>query len=179
MTPLCQKVGTSELEYPGPVNADDLVTLYFRTTLVLANSSGTPFHIQPVDESDSPSADPTPLLSPYRQAFILTAENPESLGHYTANQNAEATASLRRLLSGSGYSYRDCPGYAWDSDHVEPGFAVLASDQRASEVQGFTIGLAEKFRQNAIFRLDANGLGILGALRQDLGGTRPVVITPA
>lgn len=154
------------------------MTLYFQTTLVLEDPSGTPFHIRPLGP-EAASADPSGLLSPYQHAFILTAENPESLGDYTPAQNAEATAQLRRLLESSGHPFRECPGLAWDSEHVEAGFAILATDDNAAEMHGYAIDLAKGFRQNAIFHLEARGLEILGALRDDLAAIRPVIISPS
>lgn len=161
------------------MNADELVTLYFRTTLRLTHASGENFEIRPLENQAASSADPKVVLAPYQHAFILTAENPESLGELSPEQNAEATAALRRILVASGHPFRDCPGYALDSDHVEPGFAILAHQNEAAEIQGFAIGLAESFRQNAIFHLDRRGLEIIGALREDLDALRPVSINPA
>ena len=73
-----------------------LAELYYRTTLELADGGGTVWKITPTDtEPDSPEA----LLSPYTDAFILTAENPESSGVNTADDNAQATSSLGQTVT--------------------------------------------------------------------------------
>jgi hypothetical protein len=120
-------------------------------------------------------SDPLEVLSPFSDAFILTAENPESTDKYSAEQNATATAELRSILADSPVTFRDCPGYAWDADHVEPGFAILARDEQAPERQELALNLARRFHQNAIFHLSADGLAIMGALRSDMRGLRKVI----
>lgn len=153
---------------------DELIELYFRTTLELRDDEGRTWRISPVSSAEQ-ATDPLVVLSPFTDAFILTAENPESSGEYSAEQNRAATAELGSLLADSPVTFRECPGFAWDSDHVEPGFAVLARDEQAAERQELTLELARRFRQNAIFHLSADGLGIIGALRPEMRGIRPVV----
>lgn len=151
-----------------------LADLYFRTTLELRDDEGRAWRISPTDTAGS-ATDPLVVLSPFTDAFILTAENPESSGAASAQENARATAELAHLLSESSVTYRECPGFAWDADHVEPGFAILAGPSRRDELEAFALELALRFRQNAIFHLDQSGLGIIGALRTELTGHTPVV----
>jgi hypothetical protein len=153
---------------------EDLVELYFRTTLELRDDEGRTWRISPVSGNERHS-DPLDVLSPFIDAFILTAENPESTGDYSAEQNAAATAELRSILTDSPVTFRDCPGYAWDGDHVEPGFAILARDEQAAERQELALHLARQFQQNAIFHLSADGLAIMGALRSEMRGLRKVI----
>ncbi len=153
---------------------EELIELYFRTTLELRDDEGRTWRISPVSSPEKAS-DPLVVLAPFTDAFILTAENPESLGEFGVHENAVATAELASLLADSPVTFRDCPGFAWDSDHVEPGFAVLAREEQAAERQELTLELARRFRQNAIFHLSADGLGIIGALRPEMRGLRPVV----
>lgn len=153
---------------------DELIELYFRTTLELRDDEGRTWRISPVSSAEQ-ATDPLAVLSPFTDAFILTAENPESSGENSVEQNRAATAELGSLLADSPVTFRECPGFAWDSDHVEPGFAVLARDEQAAERQELTLELARRFRQNAIFHLSADGLGIIGALRPEMRGIRPVV----
>ena len=154
----------------------ELAELYFRTTLELEDSSGVTWRITPTDSSpDSPDS----LLAPYSDAFILTAENPESLDENSASENDRATAALRDELDRRGIDYRDCPGYGFDVDHVEKGFALLASPSNREDTLETALGLARKYRQNAIFQLSATGLGIIGALRSEMTALRPVSITTA
>ncbi len=153
---------------------EDLVELYFRTTLELRDDEGRTWRISPVSGNERHS-DPLDVLSPFTDAFILTAENPESTGDYSAEQNAAATAELRSILTDSPVTFRDCPGYAWDGDHVEPGFAILARDEQAAERQELALHLARQFQQNAIFHLSADGLAIMGALRSEMRGLRTVI----
>ena len=152
----------------------ELAELYFRTTLELRDDEGRAWRISPTHNAGSAS-DPLVVLSPFTDAYILTAENPESSGTASAQDNARATAELAHLLSESSVTFRECPGFAWDADHVEPGFAILASPTRRDEVEAFALELATRFRQNAIFHLDQSGLGITGALRPELTGHSPVV----
>lgn len=152
----------------------ELAELYFRTTLELRDDEGRAWRISPTHSAESTS-DPLVVLSPFTDAYILTAENPESSGTASAHDNARATSELAHLLSESSMTYRECPGFAWDADHVEPGFAILASPSRRDEVEAFALELALRFRQNAIFHLDQSGLGIVGALRPELTGHSPVV----
>jgi hypothetical protein len=153
---------------------EELVELYFRTTLELRDDEGRTWRISPVAHSERHS-DPLDVLSPFTDAFILTAENPESSGENTADQNAAATAELRSILADSPVTFRECPGFAWDGDHVEPGFAILAREEQARERQELALELARKFRQNAIFHLSVDGLAIIGALRSDMRGLRKVI----
>lgn len=153
---------------------DELIELYFRTTLELRDDEGRTWRISPVSHPDQAS-DPVVVLAPFSDAFILTAENPESSGEYSAEQNRDATAELESLLANAPVTFRECPGFAWDSDHVEPGFALLAREEQAAERQELALELARKFRQNAIFHLSTDGLGIIGALRPEMRGLRPVV----
>ena len=153
---------------------EDLVELYFRTTLELRDDEGRTWRISPVSGNERHS-DPLDVLSPFTDAFILTAENPESTGDYSAEQNAAATAELRSILTDSPVTFRDCPGYAWDGDDVEPGFAILARDEQAAERQELALHLARQFQQNAIFHLSADGLAIMGALRSEMRGLRTVI----
>ena len=153
---------------------EELLELYFRTTLELRDDEGRTWRISPVSGAERHS-DPLEVLSPFTDAFILTAENPESSGEYSAEQNAAATAELRAILADSPVTFRDCPGFGWDGDHVEPGFAILARDEQAAERQEFALELARRFQQNAIFHLSADGLAIMGALRSDMRGLRTVI----
>ena len=157
------------------VDDASLEELYFRTTLELRDDSGQLYRITPTQLDDQPS-DADVVLRPFSDAFILTAENPESLGEFSAQQNAEATELLHQRLLESSAVFRDCPGYAFDSDHVEPGFAVLSHSYEANELQQWVVGLAKEFRQNAIFHLGRDGLSLIGVLRPDLRGTRPVLV---
>lgn len=157
------------------MDASSLVELYFRTTLELRDDSGQLYRITPVEPGQTGSAVEA-FLEPFSDAFILTAENPESSGTFSVAENEAATAELRAILSDSPVVFRQCPGYAFDSDHVEPGFAVLARQSQRDELLEFTLSLARRFRQNAIFQLNSHGLAIVGALRDDLTGVRPVVI---
>ena len=159
------------------MDSGELVELYFRTTLEIADSHGTIYRIRPRELTQADGDSPQVILDPYQHAFILTAENPESLGLYSAAQNEQATRQLRTILLASRHPFVDCPGYGWDVDHVEPGFAVLATEQQEPEIRRYVIELAEAFRQNAIFHLDYEGLEIIGALRE-LSGRRRVSITP-
>ena len=153
-----------------------LSELYYRTTLELADSEGTVWKITPTDtEPDSPEA----LLSPYTDAFILTAENPESSGLNTADDNAQATSSLQSELETLGVVYRDCPGYGFDVDHVEQGFALLADQTTQDQIRKIALDLATRYRQNAIFHLHAGGLSIIGARRAQVTGDRPVRVDRA
>ena len=156
------------------VNDHELAELYFRTTLELRDDEGRAWRISPSDSADGAS-DPLVVLSPFTDAYILTAENPESSGRASAQDNARATAELAHLLNESSVTYRECPGFAWDADHVEPGFAILASPSRSDELEAFALELALRFNQNAIFHLDQSGLGIIGARRPELFGHTPVV----
>lgn len=160
------------------VGGRELEELYFRTTLELRDDSGVLFRITPTEHSND-STKVADVLSPFTEAFILTAENPESSGEYSDQENARATAELGDLLASSTLTYRECPGFAWDSDHVEPGFAVLGRAEEASELLRVTLELATRFRQNAIFRLSEAGLSLVGALRPDLSGIRPVIVERA
>lgn len=151
----------------------ELAALYFRTTLELRDDEGYAWRISPTESAEA-IRDPLAVLSPFTDAFILTAENPESSGQASAEENAEATRELAHLLDESGRPHRDCPGFAWDEDHIEPGFALLASPSTRDHTREFALKLAAEFRQNAIFHLDQSGLGIIGALRAGMTGHRPV-----
>lgn len=153
---------------------EELIELYFRTTLELLDDDGQLWRISPTDDPTLAS-DPLEILAPFSDAYILTAENPESSGEFGPNDNAQVTTRLRSLLAESPVTFRDCPGFAWDSDHVEPGFAVFADGSRGEEILDFTREIARSFRQNAIFHLSTDGLGIIGILRPGLRGLRPVV----
>lgn len=157
------------------VDDASLEELYFRTTLELRDDSGQLYRITPTRLDEHPS-DSDVVLRPFSDAFILTAENPESLGEFSAEENAAATKLLHQRLLESSAVFRDCPGYAFDSDHVEPGFAVLSHSHEAKELQQWVVALAKEFRQNAIFHLGHNGLSLIGALRPQLHGTRPVFV---
>lgn len=150
-----------------------LAELYYRTTLELADGGGTVWKITPTDtEPDSPEA----LLSPYTDAFILTAENPESSGLNTADDNAQATSSLQSELETLGVVYRDCPGYGFGVDHVEQGFALLADQTTQEQIRKIALDLATRHRQHAIFYLHDGGLSITGALSAHVTGIRTVEI---
>ena len=153
-----------------------LAELYYRTTLELADGGGTVWKITPTDtEPDNPET----LLFPYADAFILTAENPESSGLNTADDNAQATSSLQSEVETLGVVYRDCPGYGFDVDHVEQGFALLADHTNRDQIRKIALDLATRYRQNAIFHLHAGGLSIIGALRARMTGDRPVRVDRA
>lgn len=152
-----------------------LTELYFRTVLELRDDSGQLFRITPI-EPDASGSDGSVVLSPFSDAYILTAENPESSGTQSAEENAQATRALGQMLDDLPVVFRDCPGYAFDSDHVEPGFAVLAHDYESDSIKELVLGLASRFRQNAIFHLSPAGLSIIGAVRDQMTGFRPVVI---
>jgi len=157
------------------MNDSALEELYFATALELADAKGKTWRITPTafDGDDASS-----ILAPHTEAFILTAENPESSGEFTPEENAAATASLAHELDHSGLIARACPGYALDSDHVEPGFAVMAAADNSDLMREFTVDLARSYRQNAIFHLTQKGLGIIGVLRPELQAFRTVRITP-
>jgi hypothetical protein len=150
-----------------------LAELYYRTTLELADSEGTVWKITPTDTAPD---NPDTVLSPYTDAFILTAENPESSGLNTPEDNQKATASLQSELDTLGVVYRDCPGYGFDVDHVEQGFALLADQTNRDQIRKIALNLATRYRQNAIFHLHAGGLSIIGALRAHMTGIRNVEI---
>lgn len=158
------------------MNDDQLAELYFRTTLELADTSGALWRITPDPNTQD---DPSGVLAPYCHAFILTAENPESLGEYSAEQNARATVELGQQLAGLGIDYRECPGFGFDTDHVEHGFALLGDSTTSDRIRDLALNLARSYRQNAIFHLNTNGLAIIGALRPTMAGTRSVRIEPA
>ena len=158
------------------VTDEELAELYYRTTLELADAEGAVWDITP---SDSPGMSPAVVLAPFSHAFILTAENPESAGDYTPEQNAAATNALAADIAARGIPYRPCPGYGFDVDHVEHGFALLATDDTASEVREIALELAHSYRQNAIFHLSDAGLGIIGALRSEMSAVRPVRLSRA
>ena len=152
---------------------NELTELYFRTTLELADSRGVVWTITPAitDEDDA-----SVILAPYTHALILTAENPESSGEYTSEDNSAATAALAHELAHSDLVYRECPGFGFDSDHVEHGFALLARADDRERITQHALELARSYRQNAVFHLSATGLGIIGALRPRMSATRPVRI---
>jgi hypothetical protein len=151
-----------------------LEELYFATVLELADEKGNTWRITPtaLDGDDA-----SRILAPHTDAYILTAENPESSGEFTAEENAAATASLAHELDHSVATVRACPGHALDSDHVEPGFAVMAHAENSVAMRQLTIDLARSYRQNAIFHLSQKGLGIIGVLRPELQAFRAVRIT--
>lgn len=151
-----------------------LEELYFSTVLELADARANTWRITPTAfDGDDPSA----ILAPYSDAYILTAENPESSSEFTAEENAAATASLAHELSHSSAVVKPCPGFALDSDHVEPGFAVLARPETSTAMRELTVDLARSYRQNAIFHLSHKGLSLIGVLRPELQAYRRVRIT--
>ena len=155
---------------------EELAELYYRTTLELADAEGVVWGITP---TEGPGMSPVHVLVPFSHAFILTAENPESAGAYTPEQNAKATKALRADIAARGIPHRPCPGYGFDVAHVEHGFALLATDDTSSEVRAIALELAHSYRQNAIFHLSAAGLGIIGALRSEMSAVRPVRLSRA
>jgi len=155
------------------VDDSQLAELYYRTTLELADSAGQIWRITP---TDAEPMSPAQVLAPYTDAFILTAENPESSGENTAADNARATRALQADLESSGLVFRECPGFGFDVDHVEHGFALLADEDSRESVRSTALELATTYRQNAIFQLHAGGLGIIGALRAHMAGIRNVEI---
>ncbi len=156
------------------MNDKALEELYFATVLELADGKGHTWRITPTAFDGDDVSD---VLAPHSEAFILTAENPESSGEFTPEENAAATASLTHELEHSAVTVRACPGYALDSDHVEPGFAVMADAHNSVAMREFTVTLARSYRQNAIFHLTPQGLGIIGVLRPELQAFRKVRIT--
>lgn len=153
-----------------------LAELYYRTTLELADSAGQIWRITPTDTEPMM---PAGVLAPYTDAFILTAENPESSGENTAADNARATRALQADLESSGLVFRDCPGFGFDVDHVEHGFALLADEGSRESVRSMALELATTYRQNAIFHLHRGGLSIIGALRPQMAATRTVSLQRA
>ena len=153
-----------------------LADVYYRTTLELADDHGTIWQITPASTDGD---DPGVILGGFSDAYILTAENPESSGEYSSEENAAATAALAHELNESGVTYRPCPGYGFDVDHVEHGFAILATAEQSGTLRDFTLELARRYRQNAIFHLHGGGLGIVGALRPGLNALRAVEIRQA
>lgn len=153
-----------------------LAEVYFQTTLELRDSSGQLYLIRP---TTGHGGDPRRLLSPYTDAFILTAENPLSLDEFSESENREATEALRDDLNKAGVVFQDCPGRAIGSDHVEAGFALLATDRDRDQLLLDTLDLARSYRQNAIFHLNKRGLHIIGAVRHQMSGHRPVRIERA
>ena len=149
----------------------ELAELYYRTTLELADSAGQIWRITP---TDTELMSPLEVLAPYTDAFILTAENPESSGENTAADNALATRALHADLAQSGLIFRECPGFGFDVDHVEHGFALFADEDSRESVRAKALELATTYRQNAIFHLHRGGLGIIGALRPQMAATRTV-----
>ena len=88
---------------------EELGELYYRTTLELTDQHGTLWAITPTDSvNHSPSA----VLAPFTEAFILTAENPESSGENTPEDNARATAALASDIDTRGIPHRPCPDTA-------------------------------------------------------------------
>jgi hypothetical protein len=158
------------------MDSASLEELYFATVLELADHRGHYWRITPtLLEGDDASR----VLSPHSEAFILTAENPESAGQFSPEENAAATASLAHELDHASVVVRACPGYSLESDHVEPGFALLANPDDAPALRDYTMSLARSYRQNAIFHLTSRGLGLIGVLRPELQGFREVQITPS
>ena len=153
-----------------------MAELYYRTTLELADSAGQIWRITP---TNTEPMSPAGVLDPYTDAFILTAENPESSGENTAADNARATRALQADLESSGLVFRDCPGFGFDVDHVEHGFALLADEDSCESVRSMALELATTYRQNAIFHLHRGGLGIIGALRAQMAATRTVSLERA
>ena len=153
-----------------------LAELYYRTTLELADSAGQIWRITPTEAEPT---SPAEVLAPYTEAFILTAENPESSGDNTAADNARATRALQADLESSGLVFRECPGFGFDVDHVEHGFALLADEDSRESVRSKALELATIYRQNAIFHLHRGGLGIVGALRPEMAATRTVSLQRA
>jgi len=158
------------------VDDSELAELYYRTTLELADSAGQIWRITP---TDTEPMSPAEVLAPYTDAFILTAENPESSGENTAADNARATRALQADLESSGLVFRDCPGFGFDVDHVEHGFALFADEESRESVRAKALELATTYRQNAIFHLHRDGLGIIGALRPEMAATRTVSLQRA
>ena len=153
------------------MDESQLAELYYRTTLELADSAGQIWRITPTDTG---AMSPAKVLAPHTDAFILTAENPESSGENTAADNARATRALQADLESSGLVFRDCPGFGFDVDHVEHGFALLADEDSRESVRSKALELANTYRQNAIFHLHRGGLGIIGALRPQMAATKTV-----
>ena len=94
----------------------------------------------------------------------------------TTADKARANRVLEADLESSGLVFRESPGFGFDVDHVEHGFALLADEDSRESVRSKALELATTYRQNAIFHLHAGGLGIIGALRAHMAGIRKVEI---
>lgn len=77
---------------------------------------------------------------------VVTAENPRGQVR-SAEENAAATASLRRALEAGGYRFVPCTGRDPEDTHRESGFAVAGS-------LGPALALARSFGQDAVFRFE-------------------------
>lgn len=90
-----------------------------------------------------------------RAFTVITAENPGGRAR-APDENARATAGLRRRLEGEGLRFVSAAGRDPDSDHREEGFAVAGALEPM-------LGLARRLDQDAVFRFDGERFLLIDA----------------
>jgi hypothetical protein len=152
---------------------DELLSAYLLTEIHFTDNDGlvwkTASALASSDVVDTVACVIDPACS---EAWVITAENPFS-NELSERENATRMNSLAADLVAAGLTPRSVRGTSPDGRYSEASFLILSNDaSEASDIRYIIDELANKYEQNAYFRIHGNVQELVPGMNAAFAGSR-------